>query len=96
MGPNSATRLTRHGRTRMQQRRVPPLIVEWLSDYGACRHDCRGAELRYFDKRARKSLAREVGAAVLAQLSSYLDTYLVTDDTGTVITVGYRTRRIRH
>jgi hypothetical protein len=79
----------------MQQRGVPPLIVEWLSDYDACRHDRRGAELRYFDKRARKFLAREVGAAVLDRMSSYLSTYLVTDGAGTVITVGYRTRRLR-
>ena len=96
MGQNSATRLTRHGRTRMQQRGVPPLIVAWLSDYGACWHDHRGAEVRYFNKRARKLLAREIGAAVLTQLSSYLNTYLVTDGVGTVITVGYRTHRIRH
>ena len=75
---------------------MPPLIVAWLSDYGACRHDHRGAEVRYFNKRARKSLVREVGAAVLTHLSSYLNTYLVTDSAGIVITVGYRARRIRH
>ena len=37
--------MTQHAAIRQQQRGIPPLIMEWLSQYGACRHDHRGAEI---------------------------------------------------
>ena len=55
------TQISHHAATRQQQRGIPPLIMEWLSNYGACRHDHRGAEIRYFDKQSRQALARDVG-----------------------------------
>ncbi len=88
---------TRHAQVRMQQRRVPPLVVEWLADYGACRSSSRGVEVRFFDKKARKSLSRTVGSPLIKQLSKYLNAYMVIDCCyARVITVGYRTKRIRH
>ncbi len=41
--------VTRHAQVRMQQRGVPPLILEWLLKYGAIEHDGHGGHVRYFD-----------------------------------------------
>lgn len=87
---------TRHAKIRMQQRSVPPLVVEWLADYGACRYDHRGAEVHFFDKKARKALSREVGPQLIKQLSKYLNAYMVSDGDAKVITVGYRTKKVGH
>ncbi len=88
--------MSHHAATRQQQRGIPPLIMEWLSNYGACRHDHRGAEVRYFDKQSRKALARDVGEEIVNRLSALLDTYAVISDSGTVITVGHRFKRVNH
>ena len=41
--------LTDHAQSRMQQRAIPPLILDWLQSYGAIEHDHRGAEVHYFN-----------------------------------------------
>ena len=50
-------KLSQHARIRMQQRGIPRLAVDWLAAYGAVDHQ-RGAELFYFDRRARQALER--------------------------------------
>ncbi len=88
-----STNLSRHAQSRVQQRCIPPLIIEWLLDFGA-EERTHGASRRYFDKASRKKLAREKGQEVVKLLAPLLDTYLVhTDDL--VVTVGHRTRRFR-
>lgn len=89
------TQLSKHASDRCQQRSVPPVIVEWLLDFGSVEHDHRGAEIRFFDERSRKRLASEVGEAVVSKLADLLDAYLVVKDE-TVLTVGYRFKRINH
>jgi hypothetical protein len=78
----------------MQQRAIPPLIVDWLIDYGSTSYDKHGAERRFFDKRSRKQLSGAVGKSVVAQLSKQLSTYVVIGN-DSVITIGYRTKRIK-
>jgi len=92
--PEKNEMYTKHAAIRMQQRAVPPLIVEWLSEFGAEAHDGRGAVRRYFDHKGRKRLESAVGSVVVERLNEYLDAYLVEKLDGTVITVGRRTRRI--
>lgn len=88
---------TKHASVRMQQRGIPPLIVEWLRTFGVSRHDHRGAEILYFDKHSRKALAKVVGEEIVSRLAGLLDTYAVIADDGMVITAGHRYRRIaRH
>lgn len=89
--------LTRHAKTRSQQRAIPPLILDWLEAYGATEVDHRGAEIRYFDHRARRRLGKVVGHQVVDLLGRLLDTYAVVGESGAVITVGHRAKRInRH
>lgn len=89
--------LTRHASQRMQQRSIPPIVVDWLIGYGACEYDHHGGEVRFFDKQARRQLTSEVGGQVVKRLEPFLNTYLVMGSDGGVITVGHRTQRInRH
>jgi hypothetical protein len=87
-------RLSQHAEVRMEQRAIPPLIVDWLIDYGSTSYDKHGAKKRIFDKRSRKRLTSAVGKSVVGQLSKQLSAYIVVSDEK-VITVGYRTKRIK-
>lgn len=89
----SATAMTRHASVRQQQRRVPPLVVDWLMDYGQTEyvgHAC----YRFFDKESRRRLATDVGDRIVGMLAPLLDCYLVVGNDGKVITVGHRYTRI--
>lgn len=87
-------RLTEHARTRMQQRAIPPVVVEALLAYGRGEHDHRGGTILYFNKAARRRLERE---RIDRALERHLDAYAVVAGTGEIITVGHRDKRIhRH
>jgi hypothetical protein len=74
----------------MQQRAVPPLVIEWLLSYGH-RESSHGADRISFDKRSRRDLARDVGCQVVNRLSKYLAAQVVVDrDSDAVITVMWR------
>ena len=90
----SALILTDHARARMRQRAIPPLAVEALLAYGRDEHDHRGGTILFFDKAARRRLAQ---ASLDRGLEHCLDANAVLAETGEIITVGYRDRRIfRH
>ncbi len=84
--------ITRHAAARMQQRVVPPLIVDWLYRYGTENYDKHGGVQRFFDKAARRRMEREFGHIAVRQMARFLDAYLVEAD-GAVVTVGRRTQR---
>lgn len=87
---------TRHAQQRGQQRCIPPLIRNWLADYGARTPDNRGGVVCYFDQKSRKRLGSSVGKEVVKRLEPLLDSYLVISaDDGAVITMGWRYRRVR-
>jgi hypothetical protein len=87
--------LTRHAAGRCQQRSVPPIIVDWLLNYGARVRADGGAEIVFFDKRALRALERSTGPGIVARLSDVVrGTYAIVADDGAVITVGHRYRRV--
>ena len=86
--------LSQHARVRMQQRCVPPLIIDWLHRYGAAEPAGGDAEVLYFDKRAKQRLARDVGGQVVSALGPMLNAFAVCSAHGLVITAGWRTDRI--
>lgn len=89
-------KLTRHATVRMQQRGIDPLIVDWVLRYGACVHDHHGGIKRYFDKKARRRLARDVGPSVVDKLGPLLDAVVIQSaHDQRVVTAAHRTRRIR-
>ena len=87
--------LTRHARTRLQQRAIPPFVIELLDRFGnSARSD--GAETMYFDRAARKELRRFLGGdRGLRLIEEWLNAYIVVADGGPVVTAGHRHRRIQ-
>lgn len=86
--------MTHHAMARAQKRGVPPLVVDLLLQFGVREHDSRGAEIVYFDRRARKHLETYSGG-LFGRLNEHLDAYAVIYD-GRVVTVGPRQKRVNH
>jgi hypothetical protein len=87
---------THHLQKRMQQRSIPPLIVQWLEEYGEEVHDHRGGIILHFNKRAKRRLERAVGREPVRRMNDWMSTYLVVSTDGIRITAGIRYDRIRH
>ena len=91
---------TFHANVRAQQRGVPPLIQNWLLDYGAEQFDGHGGVIRYFSNECLRKMERDIGKVPLKRMSEYLRCYLVQSSSdGAVLTVGkrYETQHIhRH
>lgn len=85
--------LSRHAAIRCQQRSIPPMIREWLLDFGAEEHT-HGGTKRFFDQKARRQLAAAYGSEVVDRMGDLLNLYLVEGD-DCIVTAGVRTRRIR-
>lgn len=88
--------LTEHASVRMQQRNVPPLILQWLADHGARSYDGHGAQICHFDKRAVRRLERAYGREVVRKLQCFLDCYCVLAEDEVVVTAGHRYARVRN
>lgn len=87
-----ASSISDHARIRMQQRGIPPVVLDCLLSYGHAEHDHQGAVIVYFDKAARIRLARSGIRPV--NLDKHLNSYAVLACDGTVKTVGHRYKRI--
>lgn len=87
--------ISTHASARIQKRSVPPIVLDWLQDYGSERYDGRGAVIRYFDRAAKARLEQACGHHFVQTNKKYLAVYLIEDTGGQcLITVGYRDRRI--
>ena|SRR5687767_260837 len=86
--------LTRHASSRMQQRGITSAALDCLLDYGREAHDHRGAVTVYFDKAARRRLARDADAKTRKGIAQLARLYAVLGGDGEVVTVGHRFRRI--
>lgn len=87
--------LTKHAQTRLQQRAIPPIVVELLERFGAAvRSD--GAETLFFDKSAQKELRRYLGGdRGFRLIEEWLEAYVVVSDAGPVVTAGHRVRHLQ-
>ena len=88
--------MSKHAEVRSQQRGIPPLIIQWLEDFGEQTHDHNGAVILYFTKKSRRRLEKTVGREVTRRVSEWLDSYAVQSLDGNLITVGHRYQRIFH
>ena len=88
---------TDHAQRRLEQRCIRPDVVSLLQTHGTRSYDGRGGVRCYFDRSTRRRLSRVLGKDGFKRISHKLDTYAVLSaDESTVITVGWRTKRIRH
>ena len=86
---------TTHATVRCQQRGVSPFLIDLLLRFGRREHDHQGAEIVFFDRRAKKDVESYTGGSI-GRLSEQMDWYAVVSD-GCVITVGVRYKKInRH
>lgn len=92
---NTMNAKTIHAEKRTQQRCIPPLIIDWLYQFGAEQYDSRGVITRYFNKASKKQAMQKAGKPIVKALSRYMDSYLVEGNNGKIITVGYRYKRIK-
>jgi hypothetical protein len=87
--------ISNHASRRMQKRSIPPIVLDWLHDYGSEQYDGRGAVIRYFDRAAKARLEEVCGRRFVQSNKKYLAVYMIEDTAGqSVITVGYRNHRI--
>ena len=85
--------MTNHARIRSCQRGIPPLIIEWLDEFGAVSYDHHGGRIRFFDRRSRKLLSKRFGKVIVDRMGDLMNAYLVEAD-GNVITVAHRQKHI--
>lgn len=86
--------MTRHANVRLQQRAIPPLLIDLLLQFGATEKAPGGVNKVFFDKNARRRVQSYAGP-LASLLEQHMDVYAVVGDNEQVITVGHRNERIR-
>ncbi len=82
-------RFSRHAARRVEERAIPPLVVELLVRYGhAVRR--RGAWCYAFDKASRRRLKAAIGKPAYMRLEDLLDAYVLVSDDKEIITAAWR------
>jgi hypothetical protein len=88
--------ISSHAVVRAQQRGIPPLIVQWLNEFGEEDYDGHGGIRRYFSKRSIRKMERIFGCVPIRRLADYLDSYMVeSSHDGKIITIGHLIERGR-
>lgn len=89
--------ISTHAQIRSQQRGIPPLIREWLLDFGEENYDHRGAIIYYFTRDSRRRLERNFGRESIRRFHEWLDSYaVVSASDGLLISVGKRYKKVNH
>jgi len=86
--------MTQHASVRVQQRGIPPLLIDLLLDFGTSEPSGDGTSRLFFDKIARRRVTAYAGA-IAKVLSEHMDVYAIVNQDERVITVGHRFDRIR-
>jgi hypothetical protein len=87
--------LSKHAQTRVQQRGIPPMLIDLLIQFGSSERAGSGVSKMYFDKPSRRRVKAYAGR-LGSLLDEYLDVYAVVTDDMTVITTGHRYQRVSH
>lgn len=87
---------TRHAKIRMQQRGIPPLIEQWLDDFGEEQYDGHGGVRRYFSRKSIRGMERAFGRKPVGRMAEYLNAFKVESSRdGQALTLGHQTKRVR-
>lgn len=86
--------MSHHARIRSQQRAIPPILIDLLTQFGTSLPAGGGTSRVFFDKAARRRVKAYAGP-LAGLLDQHLDVYAVLDSDGRVITTAHRTERIR-
>ena len=63
--------MTYHAAIRSQQRGIPPLVMQWLDQFGEECYDGHGAIIRFFSQTSRREMEVSL-AAIYQQIVSIL------------------------
>lgn len=88
-------KFTKHASERQQQRSIPEIVIDLIVDFGTVERSGADASKYYFNKTSRRRVRRYAGQ-LSPSLEEYLDYYVVVSDSGKVITVAPRIKRIKH
>jgi hypothetical protein len=81
---------TKHAQTRLQQRGIPPMVIDLLMQFGSPLR-CGGAERLMFDKLAVKRLRRHLGGdRGLKIVERWLSVYAIIGDNGHLVTAAHK------
>jgi hypothetical protein len=81
---------TMHAETRIQQRGIPPMVVDLLMQFGSASR-CRGSERLMFDKLALRRLRRHLGGdRGLKLIDRWLNVYAIIGDNGQLVIVAHK------
>lgn len=87
---------TQHAKVRACQRAIPPLIAEWLEEFGEEQYDGHGSIKRYFGRSSVRRMEKRFGKLIVQHNSKWLRAYMVESaQDGSVITIGWRQRKIK-
>ena len=86
--------LTKHARTRMQQRGVTGTILDLLYTYGRYVERGSAGAIVHFDKHARALIRKTISRKEYARIEAKLNAYAVEAPDGSILTVGYRYKHI--
>ena len=84
--------LSTHARVRMQQRGISPEALEILLELGDTSPAPGGGQVIYLERADRQELGRR--GKRIRERDRLKRLYAVTDESGTIVTVGHRYRRI--
>jgi len=84
--------ISSHARMSMKRRGIPAQALETLFAYGQVEYDRYGNRVMCFGAAGKSMLTESLPAK---QIDRWTDMYAVLDPRNEVITVGYRTNRIR-
>ena len=83
-----------HTKIKQRQRAIPPLIVNWLREFGCRITGMNGTTVIYFDKKSKRALCTEVGPIVIRRLDDMMDAYVVMSKEK-VVAVGHRFKPLK-
>jgi hypothetical protein len=84
-----------HAAVRAKQRGIPPLVEQWLDEFGEESYDGHGAVTFYFSRDSVRAMERAFGSEPVRRMAEYLNAYKVESlIDGTIITIGRRTKRL--
>jgi hypothetical protein len=87
--------ISKHAVIRAKERGIPPLIEQWLDEFGEEDYDGRGTVRIFFNRRSIRAMERAFGRRPVRRMSEYLDAYKVESvSDGQVITIGHRFKRV--
>ena len=85
--------ITRHAQARIQQRAIPPFVIDLLQDYGEVSYH-RGREIFQFTQKSCRTIKRDLGREQLPAIEKYFNAYIVTQENN-LITVAYQDRHLK-